>query len=433
MSEKFKLGLSRNRLFEFDDCVSFLGETEEAFDLSECEKALKTLCLKEPILGCGIELCENAEAYLITGKKEIALEVFQGDKESFVRERIRNGVDFSGNLFSFVIINGNTLGVFAHTAVADARSLMYLAGEFMSIYNSKTLSVVPSEIKVISETSQMPSNVFSVVIDRLASDLEVGWQKNTRTFTCDDYKIAREKYLNSKSDMGSVELEINEELFSKVKHFAQEEKVDVSSLVAFAFYESLTETLGGKRRYRKLNVQANERVFFEEYDKMRVGAFNGITAVEKKKNKKSPDTLSANAVNFHKEIYKRVVNAFSVFYNEFLFMRLPDDFADSQYMYCAGEFEHKYSKKLAETYGCANEVVGEFCSYNLNQKLWSGLDVFKKVIPQEPLKMRSTTLITFVEKGEKGKVYFVYKKGKLSDSVAQNVTQKALEILGKIN
>lgn len=433
MSEKFKLGLSRNRLFSFDNCVSFLGEIDGAFDIIECEKVLKILLLKEPLITCGVELCENGEAFLVTGKKEAFLETFQGDTQKYFKEKMQKGIDFSENLFSFVILNGNTLGVFAHTVVADARSLMYLAGEFMSIYKNKTASVVPSEIKVLSEISQMPSNVFSVVVDRLASDLEVGWQKKTCTFTYDDYKKARNKHLKNKSETGFIELEINEEVFASLGNFAESENADVSSLVAFAFYESLTEALGGKRRYRKLNVQANERVFFEDFQKMRVGAFNGFVTVEKKKNKKVPDTFTANALNFHNEIYKRVTSAFRVFYNEFLLMRVPDSFTDSQYMYCAGEFEHKYSKKLANTYGCANEVMGEFCSYNLDQNVWCGLDAFKNIVPCEPLKMRSSTLITFVETGGKGKVCFGYKKDVVSDVTAQKIIEKVMDLLKKFN
>ncbi len=431
MSEKIKLGLSRNRLFEFDNCVCFLGEAEGAFDISECEKALKMLCLKEPLLCCGVELCGNGDAYLVTEQNEIRLELCQGDAEAFVSNKKHNGLDFTKELFSFVVFNGNILGIFAHTLVADARSLMYLAGELMKLYKNKTLSVTPSEIKVFSEIAQMPSNVFSVVIDRLASDLEVGWQKKTAVFTLEDYKKARDKYLKAKSLTENISVEIKEELLVNLKNFAHRESVDVSSLVAFAFYESLTATLGGRRKYRKLNVQANERIFFEDSSKMQVGAFNGFVPVEKKKDKKAPDTLVNNAVGFHREIYKRVTSAFKVFYNEFLFMRLPPSFVDSQYMYCAGEFEHKYSKKLANTYGCNNEVEGEFCSHNLNQIYWTALGDFKSIVPLEPLKMRSSSMITFVEKEEKGLVYFEYKKSKISDSAARAIMEKTLDLLNK--
>ncbi len=431
MSEKFKLGLTRNRLFELDNCVGFLGEAEEDFDIAQCEKALKTLLLKEPILTCGIELCENGEGYAVPERYELTLQAFEGDKNEFLKDKSFNGFDFSEPLFSFAVINKNTLGIFAHTVVADARALMYLASEFMSIYEKKNMSVVPSEINIISEVSQLPSNVLSPVIDRLASDLEMGWQKKTRALDCSDYKKAREKYLLQKESADTVALDIDEALMSSLKEFANREKTDVSSLVAYAFYKSLTDTLGGKRKYRKLNVQANERVFFAQGNSMQLGAYNGFVVVEEKKNKKA-SSLTDSAVSFHKEIYKRVTSAFRTFYNEYMYMRLSPSFVDSQYIYCAGNFKHKYSRRLADTYGCANEVVGEFCSFNLNQQIWSGLEGFKRVIPWEPLKMRSTTMITFVEKGGTGHICFTYKTGKIQTSSARNISEKAVDLLKNI-
>ncbi len=432
MSEKFKLGLTRNRLFEFDNCVGFLGEVEEAFDIAECEKALKALILKEPILTCGIELCENGEGYMVPEMHQPALEAFEGDKSEYLKNITFNGFDFSKQLFTFVIINKNTLGIFAHTAVADCRTLMNLASELMAIYQKKNLSVVPAEIKVISEALQLPASVVSPVIDKLASDLEMGWQKKTRSFSYSDYKNAREKYLSRKGNADAISLEVNEEIMTSLKCFAERECVDVSSLVAFAFYKSLTETLGGKRKYRKLNVQANERVFFPDGDKMQVGAYNGFVVVEEKK-KNASGALTDRANSFHKEIYKRATSAFKVFFSEYLLMRLSPAFQDSQYIYCAGELRYKYSKKLAEVYGCANEVVGEFCSFNLNQKFWAGLDAFKSVTPWEPLKMRATTMITLVEKGDKAQIFFSYKTDKISTDSARVIAEKAVDLLEKIN
>ncbi|MBQ7115139.1 MAG: hypothetical protein IJN94_01845 [Clostridia bacterium] len=429
MSERIKLGLTRNRLFEFDNCVSFCGKINGTFDITECEKALKMLWAKEPILSGVIELCEDGDAFVVLNKVLPSLEIPGLSACEYIWRKKIDGIDFSKALFSFAVAEGDTLCVCAHTTVADARALMYLAGEFMSFYNKRALSVEGSSINLLSEASDMPSNVFSVVVDRLASGLEVGWQKKTAVFGVEDYKKAREKYFAKKDDVGVIERSVPQELVDSLKEFSQKEGTDASSLVAFAFYKSLTDALGGKRKYRKMNIQSNSRVFFEEYKNMNVGAFNSFFAVEKKKNKKLPDTLQNNALLFHKEIYKKATSAFGSFYNEFLFMRLPPSFADSQYMYCAGEFKHKYSKKLACTYGCANEVAGEFCSYNLNQAFWSALKDFDEVLPSEPLKMRSTTLVTFVENQGNNTVCFEYKKGKISDSMALEITKKAMEIL----
>lgn len=432
MSEKIKLGLTRNRLFEFDNCVSFCGKIKGAFEIAECEKALKMLCAKEPLLSGVIELNEDADAFVVTDKALPSLEISECSALEYIQQKKIEGIDFSKGLFSFAVAEGNTLCVCAHTAVADVRALMYLAGEFMSFYNKRTFSVESPEINLLSESSDMPSEAFSVVIDRLASGLEVGWQKKIAVFTVEDYKKARNKYIANKESVGVIERSVSQELVDSLKEFSQKENVDASSLVAFAFYKSITDALGGKRRYRKMNIQTNGRVFFEDSKNMNVGAFNSFFAVEKKKNKKLPDTLQNNAVSFHKEIYKKATSAFSSFYNEFLFMRLPSGFVDSQYMYCAGEFKHKYSKKLACTYGCANEVAGEFCSYNLNQAFWSALKDFEEIVPSEPLKMHSTTLVTFVENQDNNTLWFEYKKGKVSDSMALEITKKAMEILGTL-
>lgn len=432
MSERIKLGLTRNRLFEFDNCVSFCGKINGTFDVVECEKVLKMLWAKEPLLSGTVELEENGNAFVVLDKALPSLEIAEYSAIEYIQQKKIEGMDFSKELFSFAIAEGNTLCICAHTAVADTRALMYLAGEFMSFYNKRTLSVEGSVINLLSETSDMPSNAFSVVVDRLASGLEVGWQKKTAFFNVEDYKKARNKYIADKDSVGVIEQSVSQELVDSLKAFSQRESVDASSLVAFAFYKSLVDALGGKRKYRKMNIQSNSRVFFEEYKNMNVGAFNSFFAVEKKKNKKLPDTLQNNALLFHKEIYKKATSAFGSFYNEFLFMRLPPSFADSQYMYCAGEFKHKYSKKLANTYGCANEVIGEFCSYNLNQMFWSALKDFEEIVPSEPLKIRSTTLVTFVENQGNNTLCFEYKKGKISDAMALEITEKAMGILRKL-
>lgn len=433
MSEKFKLGLSRNRLFEFENCVSFLGRAEEDFDVDKCIKAFKLLLLKEPILTCGIELCENGDAYLVADAKEPCLEFFQGDEKAFVEKIKAEGLDFREKLFSFAVLNGKTFAVFAHTVVADVRSLMYLADEFVNIYKNDVASVVPSDIIVLSEISELPSNALSVVSEKLSADLEIGWQKKPRAFGTDDYEKARDTYFSKKRpQQGSVTFEVDAAFLQSLKAFAADKNIDASSVVALAFYESLKKALGGRRKYRKLNVQVNERVFFDDGYKMQVGAYNGVVTVAKTKGKKISDTLENKAGVFHSELYKRFTGVHAAFYNEVIFMKLPASFVDSQYMYCAGVFRHKFSKKLATVYGCASEVAGEFCSYNLNQKKWEKLAFFDDVVLSEPLKMRSTSLISFVEKGNSATIRFDYKKSRLSDESARNIVGNAVGLLRKI-
>jgi hypothetical protein len=294
----------------------------------------------------------------------------------------------------------------------------------------ENLNVEPSEICVLSESSELPSNVFSVVIDRLASGLEVCWQKKIKNFSFADYKVAREQYFNKKSSEKSVSYTIDEELYGRIKAFAERNSVDVSSVVAYALYDSLIKNTSGKRKYRKLNVFADERVFLQSANKLKVGAFNGVVPVVLKEKKKEPlVTLEDKACAFHKEIYKKITTAFSVFYNEVLLMRLSGSFCDSQYMCLSGAFNHKYSKKLAYTYGCANEVMGEFCSLNLSQKYWQKLQAFEKVWVAEPLKPRSSSVITFIQNGCSGEIIFDYKTEKISEKTVGVILKYVLKNL----
>lgn len=429
MGECFKLKLTRNRLFEFDNCVSFCASVKNGFDFFELQKALKMLYLKEPILSGKIELRDNLEAVLETDVFESLLEKSDYDAETLFDKYRESGIDFWERLFRFVVSSDDCLCIFAHTVVADARSLAFLASELIGFYNKKYVSGEPSKIKLFSDVTDLPSNVFSPVIDRIASDLEVGWQKKVAEFTKDDFVKARENYNGQKGNVSFCEFELSEDEFCALKKTALDMKADASSLVAFAFYKALTEKLGGKRKYRKLNVQANERIFFDDYCDMNIGAYNGIVTVFQKNKKNAQPGIRDLALDFHKEIYKRLTSSFTVFYNEVLFMKLPPAFCDSAYMYKAGIFSHKYSRRLADTYGCANEVAGEFCSYNFDQRYWSGISGFEKVTLSEPLKMRSSSLITLIERGEKAYIRFDYRNGKISDGVAEEICSLAKKIM----
>lgn len=428
MGERFKLKLTRNRLFEFDNCVSFCGSVKGTLDFGELEKALKMLFLKEPILSGKIELGEDSEAVLTTEAFEPILEKFDCDAKGLVAELREKGIDFWERLFRFAVTEDGCLCIFAHTVVADARSLAFLACELMGFYNKAHVTSEPSAVKLFSDVTDLPSNVFSPVIDRIASDLEVGWQKKVAVFTQADFVKAKEEYKKQRGEVASCEFQIPREDFLRLKK-AADGKADASSFVAFAFYDALTSCLGGKRKFRKLNIQANERIFFNDYSNMNVGPYNGVVTAFLKDKKNASQSLVDKAVLFHKEIYKRVTSSFTVFYNEVLFMKLPPAFCDSSYIYKAGLFNHKYSRRLADTYGCANEVAGEFCSYNFDQQYWSAMSELDEVELSEPLKMRSSCLITLVQRGETAFVRFCYDKNKISGDAAAEICKQAEKLI----
>lgn len=426
MSERIKLCLTRNRLFEFDNCLCFCGSYNKGFDVEEANKALKMLFAANELLSGAAELCEDGTAYVVTGKVLPYLEITDKSANELLLEYTRNGIDFEEKLFSFALSQGKAFMIFAHTAVADCRTLMYLAEEFMAFYKKIRLSVEPENAELFDDLVLLPSNVFSPLIDRIASDLEVGWQKKTEVFNGDDYRRGRGRYISNKSEISVIEKTLSKEEMKKLQSFAEANNTDVSSLVAFAFYEALCLNVQGKRKFMKMNVTANERVFFEK--SYRVGPFDGLVCVALKKNKKLTD-ISQKAVEFHKEIYKKLTSSFAVFYTDVLHSKIPPSFCDSAYMCCAGEFKHKYSKRLAHTYGCANEVMGEFSSYNIDQHHWHGLRDFDNVTLTEPFKMRCASKITFTCRNGQGTILFAYKSAKISSDNAEQIVEKALETI----
>lgn len=429
MSEKLKLGLTRNRLFEFDNCVCFTGLVDFEFDSAECEKALKMLFVKEPLLTAVVDLQGDGDAFLEFGRVEPRFEFTDGSVNELLEKKKAEGFNFVEKLFSFSVVGKNTLVICGHTLVADSRSLITLAIEFIEFYKKEKIDVGSLPVRVFSEAVELPREVFSIVVNRLASELETGWQKKIAVFSEEDYKRARDKYISSKSSEKAISFNITSDITESLEEFSEKERVDVSSVVAYAFYVALSKRLSGMKKYKKLNIQANQRVFFEDFEGMKVGAFNGMFNVGERKKKKQPQTVTEEIKAFHNEIYKKSTSAFSVFYNDMILFGLPGSFCDSQYMYSVGEFKHKYSKKLARTYGCGNEVMSEFCSLNLTQDYWEGVSAFENVWVSEPFKMRSSSFVTLLNTPFGMSVDFRYKTDKITESVAQSVIDEVLNTL----
>ena len=103
MEKNIKIGLSRSRLFDFQNVVSFVGEVDEPFDLKELNKALKMLSVKEPLITSVICLDDESEAYLQPDKIQPAIEVIEKDIDLFLKEQINKGIDFNEDLFKFFV------------------------------------------------------------------------------------------------------------------------------------------------------------------------------------------------------------------------------------------------------------------------------------------------------------------------------------------
>lgn len=432
MSDNAKLYLTRGRLFSFDSCNGFLAEYEFGFNEEDANRAVKSLFAVYSLLGSAIKLEDDGSAFIEENRVGASVVFLEGDEKEICRGLLREGLFFSEKLFAFFVINNKTLFVLGHRTVSDARSLMYLAEEFLEFYSRKRISVEPVCSESFSDIFSLPSNAFSPVIERLASDLEVGWQKKPAVFTAEDYKKAKTIYFNEQPQIKELRCSFEEAEIEGLKRFSGKNGVDVSSVVAFAFFEALDEAIEGKRRFKKMNIVSNGRPFFEKDEKYKIAPLDGYVTVSGKQKKKADTSRIGKLKSFHGEIYKRVTSSFTVFYTDHLHAKVPPFFCDSAYMFAAGLWKQKYSKRLALTYGCANEVMSEFASFNLEQGYWSGLTDFRRVEVFEPLKLRSASSVCFVTGAGKAEVVFRFKTDKISEAQGGKIFLKATEAIKNI-
>ncbi len=431
MSERYKLGLTRNRLFEFDNCVLFCGKLEGGFDESELQKAFKMLCLKEPLITSKIELQDDGDAFVETECVEQKLVKVSKTRSDIFAEYEINGIDFWDKLFEFSVSSDGFLVIAAHTAVCDAKSLLRLALKLSAFYNKETVIVEPSEINLFSESVDLPVEVASPITDKLSAELDSQWVKKPQMFSVDDYKKAKSIYAENRSLRGELCEIISGDTLLRLEEYCSENNLDVSSVIAFCFYDSLVKNIGKNKKYNKMNIYADERFFFENFKGYDVGAFNGVITADLNK-KENGKTLDERIKQFHLDCYKGSTSPFRVFYDDSLLMKVSPFLCDSSYMYKVGLNKNKVSKKLAENYGCSNEKICDYFACNLEQDFWNGLEKFSVIDVREPLKMRSSTYVGFIRRKGEGYMIFSYKKDKCSDSQAQAVMEKSLQLLNEI-
>jgi hypothetical protein len=217
MIKEIKIGLSRSRLFDFQNVVSFVGEVSKAFDLKELNKALKMLSVKEPLIASVICLDDESEAYLQPEKIQPGIEVVEKDIDLFLKEQINNGIDFNECLFKFFVVNQNTLVILSHTVVSDSKSLLMLAKELLLFYIKESVDIEPVPIKLFSEESDLPVAVDSFVADRVTEVLDNNYLLKPKKFTYTDYNKAKEKFSEKYGDVNFCDYTLDAELCEALK------------------------------------------------------------------------------------------------------------------------------------------------------------------------------------------------------------------------
>lgn len=431
MVEKYKLGLSRNRLFDFNSTVVFCGRFKCDIDKSEVHKAIKMLSCKEPVITANVSLEGDSQAFIVTEAVVQEVVFSSHPAKDIVCAYEKNPLCFCDRLFEFTISDDGYLIIAGHTVFCDVKSLLRLAVSFADFYDKTGLSVEPEEIYTFSEPKSLPVDVISPLVNKLSSELDDDWQKNAVSYSVDAFKSAREDFLRESSDVGRASFSISSEDVKAIRESCLAQEVDFSSLVCFSFYKAIRDTVKSDKKSSKMRIWADRRFFHGGNKKYSVGAYNGTVSVHltKKELRKSEEE---QLKLFHTDVYKALTSPFRVFSDEILLNSVQADYCDSAYMYMAGKNKFKSSKNLARAYGCMNEELCEFLYYNLTQQYWSRLSFFEDVFAVEPFKAcRSRFSVTFAERAEECACELRYDKGRVTEAQAQEILRKAqMKLLG---
>lgn len=427
MSEKYQIGLTRSRLFEFDNAVVFSGRIGNC-SAEVCAKALKVLALREPLLTAVAEIADDGKCYVVTGALEPQLEISRDTADNIKKHLQTYGLNFTDKLFAVYLSCDGYIVIAGHTLVADCKSLLRLAVGFARICRNGISSVVPSDVFSFADETQIPVEVNSPLTDKLSAELDSVWQKKARVYSADDYKRASQKYRANKAPSGEIPLVLDGEFTSQLNLFCQSNCVDASSVVAYAFYKVLSERISHNKKNGKMCIHADRRLFLNGAGNCLVGPFNGFceACLSAKEQKLS---IKEQVKAFHFACYKGITSSFKTFYDELLLMKVSPSYCDSMFMFLSGEVTDRASKKLACNYGCMNEQLCEFFSCNLEQNYWSELDFYEDACVEEPFKNRFATSVTLLLTHGKCKIRFCYKDGKLSKEQGEAVIESVKNLL----
>jgi len=427
MENNIKIGLSRSRLFDFQCVVNFVGEVQEPFNLKELSKALKMLSVKEPLITSVIYLDDSSEAYLQTEKVEPKIEVIENDVDLFLQQQISNGIDLEDALFKFFVINKNTLAIFSHTVVSDSKSLLILAKELLSFYTKESVDALPKSINLFSEESDLPIEVSSFVADRVTEVLDNNYLLKPQKFTYVDYKKAKCKFDQGNS-VAAASYTFDNELCEKLNKRCSEIKIDFSSMVLFALTEVIKANKKVKKTALKVNVQVDRRPFFIDKASYSVGCFNGSVSLDLAEKK---GDLQEKVKAFHNNLYKKACGCFNAFYNEVFLSKLTPAFLDSCFMYKAGVYKNRHTKKLATLYGCEQQFLCSFEAINLNQNFWEKLSTFHHIRVKEPHKSNFEVSFSLVM-GSENELFVEWDSAEYSEPQIEDFIEKSISLLKQI-
>ncbi len=412
-----KLGLTRNRLFELENCVVLCARLTQTPDEQELNKALAMLAAKHPILTAAVTM-DGATAVVTPDKVRPQAEPVNesGDKAALTLQN--EGIDFWERLFVFRIASDGTLLAAGHTAVCDVKTLILLTGELLAFYERRTLDIEETEVRLFSDETELPLTVFSPLIDKTTGSLNYDWVKSPRDFTPQDYATAKAHCAQSAPAVKTTEYVLNEEETARLTAACSEAEIDVATAVAYAFYRELGKTVKLRPNENAVLWNADRRVFFgpgKEYD---IGAYDGSVYVKLAKRTKGTPVQA-----MQHDAYQKLTSCFSAFYTDVFGMKLLPSLTDASHLYAAGALRNKAAKRTALHYGCMDKRLFSYTFLNFDLAYWNNRLPDAELTPFPVFLQRTPYRLTAVRQAGKLRLLFSVREGDAAFAAAQTAVE----------
>lgn len=421
--DKIKIVSARHFLFEVEPVVSFVGKLKSELSFDDFKKALRKLAVREPLINCSVTLDEDGEAYLLPGTAEIEPKNISAQAFELIDERRKCGFDVTKRLFDFFLIGSEAIAIFAHTLVADAKSLAYFVGEIAGYADNSLVSVLPNQITGINSVDDIPSDSVTPITFSRTNSLNDKWRLKEQKYTLADYEKLKKAYDKTKSEEGKLFFELDEKTADRLKELCRELKIDRLSLLTYAFWSSLKMNERA-RLLKKIRIYFDVRKRLGEPKELCGG--NYYTRLVLAPSGKAKGGFLRQASVFHKKLYNKYINNFLFFNYITFFMGLDPFLSDSQYFSSFCSLKSKPSEKIAKTRGAKSPEALCVRQYNLEQKSGEALFGFSDIIMLEPFSAGESMAVTWTFFNGKIKVVMQYKKDFCDDETAKRIADRAV-------
>ena len=417
LSERYKLGLSRDRLFSPEACVCAFGTYSSPQNLSDLQKALKKLSVREPLLTAAIELKPDGRAYFVTDSASPSFSEGSGELTSFAESERAKPFDVTKELFRFILIDKVTVGIFAHEAAADCKGLAHLLGELNRYLLHGETDVTPATVRTVPGFDELPRYASSPITAKLVDSYNDKWAGVDKKFTLAELPELYASYGRSHgADKREIQLSVLDKAkTAAMKAEAQKLKVDYSSLLAFSFYTQLKDAHQKEpdKKKRKLITYFSYGVDLRRKlatpAPFSLGNFSSYICSQVRYSKKAPEA-NGGVTGFHKAVFKSYYDAYSLFNVKTVMMGVDPFLADSQFFYAYSGLKNSPSKNLSKSFGVSKNVMLAFNSYNLDLDVWNKLSDFESILLLPPFPPEAGAAVSVTVFGGQTRITAEYAK-----------------------